>query len=163
MKELFKRWVTANKNGDTEELKNVIIELMDKDPNMIRYFVNKADSCFGEHKVYLVVMDVNGIQMIKLGYTKHNNIKARFKEKRYSGSNIINIISIEREEVLQAKGAVDFESELKLRYSKFKIDSNLTLPGKNEFYKLESLGEMIKIYDELSVDFIDIVGIKSPN
>ena len=120
------------------------------------------DTCFGEHTVYLVHMKVNGEDMLKIGYTK-NDVVSRFGEKRYSGQNSLEIIEVVRDNKLQAKGAVDFEKTLKIRMDDYRINSNLTLPGKNEFMSIEFKDEIVELYDSLFDDYKDVHGLKSPN
>ena len=63
----------------------------------------------------------------------------------------------------QAKGAIDFEKHLKKEYKDFKIKTDLTLPGKGEFYDIEHKETMLRIYDEISETYNDVVGLKAPN
>jgi hypothetical protein len=108
-------------------------------------------------------MNVNGVEMVKLGYTKQDNVANRFGEKRYSGRDSIEIISISRENQLQAKGAIEFEKALKQKFIGFKTTTELTLPGKGEFYDVLYFDDMITIYDKEYSNFEGIVGLKSPN
>ena len=107
-------------------------------------------------------MKVNGVDMIKIGYTKNDIIK-RFGEKRYKGQNELEIIEIIRENTLQAKGAVTFENKLKELTKDYNIDSNLTLPGKGEFMDITFKDKIVELYDSFYDFYIEIEGLKSPN
>ena len=107
-------------------------------------------------------MKVNGKDMLKIGYTK-NSVEGRFGEKRYAGRDSLEIIEIQREQRLQAKGAIEFEKELKKRFKDYQVKSDLTLPGKGEFYDIMFLDEMVKIYDDEYPKYISVVGLKAPN
>ncbi len=41
--------------------------------------------------------------------------------------------------------------------------TELTLPGKGEFYDIIFLDEMTRIYDEEYPNYINVIGLKSPN
>ena len=100
--------------------------------------------------------------MIKMGYTK-NDVRGRFAENRYSGRETMEIVDVIRENKLQAKGAVDFETRLKELCTPYRIQTNLTLPGKNEFMDISHRDTIITLYDNLYNDYKDIEGLKSPN
>ena len=68
-----------------------------------------------------------------------------------------------REGKLQAKGAIEFEKSLKEKFKDFKVTTDLTLPGKGEFYDIVFYDEMIRVYDEEYPKFINVIGLKSPN
>jgi hypothetical protein len=128
----------------------------------IEVIYNRLDTCFGEHTVYLVHMKVNGEDMLKVGYTK-NDVVRRFGEKRYAGQNTLDIIEVVRDNKLQAKGAVDFEKKLKDMMVGYRTDSNLTLPGKNEFMDIQYKDDIVKMYDTFYEQYKDVEGLKSPN
>jgi hypothetical protein len=107
-------------------------------------------------------MRVSDEDMLKVGYTK-NDVRSRFSESRYSGRDTIEIVSIIRENKLQAKGAVDFEHKIKELTQDYKIKTNLTLPGKNEFMSIEHMDDVINLYDRLYDEYKDVEGLKSPN
>jgi hypothetical protein len=107
-------------------------------------------------------MRVGGEDMLKVGYTK-NDVRGRFSENRYSGRDTIEIVEIIRENKLQAKGAVDFEKDLKEQAKDYRIITNLVLPGKNEFMSINYIDELITLYDNLYPQYITIEGLKSPN
>ena len=107
-------------------------------------------------------MKVNGEDMLKIGYTK-NSVDGRFGEHRYAGRDSLEIVEKIREGKLQAKGAIDFEKKLKERFKDFKVTTDLTLPGKGEFYDIMFLDDMVKIYDEEYPTFKDVIGLKAPN
>ena len=152
----------SSKTQETEEKVRVINEIIQTYPKIIDYLYNRIDTCFGEHTVYLVHMRVSGQDMLKMGYTK-NDVKGRFSEGRYSGRDTIEIVEVIRENKLQAKGAVDFEKMLKESAKDYRIQTNLTLPGKNEFMSINHRNEIIHLYDSLYGDYVDIVGLKAPN
>lgn len=151
-----------SKSADTQVKVVVINEIIQKYPKIIDYLYNRIDTCFGEHTVYLVHMRVSGEDMIKMGYTK-NDVQGRFSEGRYSGRDTMEIVEIIRENKLQAKGAVDFESKLKEVCVPYRVQTNLTLPGKNEFMNIEFRETIVSLYDSLYNDYKDIEGLKSPN
>jgi hypothetical protein len=163
MKNLYDEYLQVKTSGNLDNKIDVLNRIIYENPKLIDYIINKVDSCFGVHKVYLVLMNVNGVEMVKLGYTKQDNVANRFGEKRYSGRDSIEIISISRENQLQAKGAIEFEKKLKERFRGFKTTTELTLPGKGEFYDVLYFEDMVKIYDEEYPNFEEIVGLKSPN
>lgn len=158
---LYEQYLES-KTSDTETKVEVINEIIKTYPKIIDYLYNRLDTCFGEYTVYLVHMKVNGEDMLKIGYTK-NDVVSRFGEKRYSGQNSLEIIEVVRDNKLQAKGAVDFEKTLKIRMDDYRINSNLTLPGKNEFMSIEFKDEIVELYDSLFDDYKDVHGLKSPN
>jgi hypothetical protein len=102
---------------------------------------------------------VNGIECLKAGYTK-NSIVDRLKEKRYQS---VELLEVYREVYFQAKGAVDFEKNLKALTKKYFFKNDFTFPGKNEVRTLDCLDEMLNLYDELAPQYKDVVGLKSPN
>jgi len=158
---LYKRYLDS-KTAEMDVKVDVLTEIVTTYPKIIDYLYNRIDTCFGEHTVYLVHMRVNGEDMLKIGYTK-NDVRARFGEKRWSDQNKLEIVEIIRENKLQAKGAVDFEKRLKSTMENYKINSNLTLPGKNEFYSIEYKEEIVGIYDIFYELYKEIEGLKSPN
>ncbi len=95
-------------------------------------------------------------------YTK-NSVDGRFGEHRYAGRDSLEIIEKIREGKLQAKGAIEFEKSLKEKFKDFKVTTDLTLPGKGEFYDIVFYDEMIRVYDEEYPKFINVIGLKSPN
>ena len=151
-----------SKTSDTKTKIAVINEIIQTHPKIIDYLYNRIDTCFGEHTVYLVHMKVGGEDMIKMGYTK-NDVRGRFAENRYSGRDTIEIVEIIRENKLQAKGAVDFEKTLKESATDYRIQTNLTLPGKNEFMDIRFRDVLITLYDDLFERYKDVEGLKSPN
>jgi hypothetical protein len=163
MDNLFEHYNQVKKTKDLFQKVAVLNQIIEKYPKLIDYLFNKVDSCFGTHKVYLIHMNVNGQDMIKLGYTKQNDVSVRFSEKRYAGRDEIKIVEILREGELQAKGAIEFEKFLKETFSSFKKTTSLTLPGKGEFYEMIHKDFMVNKYDENFTQFESIVGLKSPN
>ena len=151
-----------SKTSDTQTKIAVINEIIQTHPKIIDYLYNRIDTCFGEHTVYLVHMKVGGEDMIKMGYTK-NDVRGRFAENRYSGRDTIEIVEIIRENKLQAKGAVDFEKTLKESATDYRIQTNLTLPRKNEFMDIRFRDVLITLYDDLFERYKDVEGLKSHN
>jgi hypothetical protein len=160
---LYEKYLLIKSSDNLDDKIGVLNEIIFENPKLIDYLFNKVDSCFGTHKVYILIMSVNGVDMIKVGYTKQDDVKKRFTEKRYMGSDKILIKRVVRENTLQAKGATEFENELKDYYSNFKINSDLTLPGKNEFYDIRHLNRIVDIYDEKFPNYKNVFGLKSPN
>ena len=106
--ETYKLYQSLRDKNDEAGLAKLIPLLIREYPDMVRYIVNRIDSCFGRHIVYVV--DTN--KGIKIGYTK-NDVERRFGETRYENSNDFQINEVLRTEEFQAKGAVEFESKLK--------------------------------------------------
>jgi hypothetical protein len=144
--------------NDWRALAELIPKLIKEYPDIVKYIINRVDSCYGEHRVYVV--DTN--KGIKIGYTK-NTIKERFGESRYQNSNDFKINEILREETFQAQGAVDFESKLKEVLHPYSIQSDMVMPGKGELYSKDNLQSIIGAYDKYSSKYRDIVGLKAPN
>jgi hypothetical protein len=159
-KELYEKYKSLKDDNETKE---VIIEIMNRYPSSLKYIKNRIDSCFGPHKVYVVIICVDGVDMVKIGYTKQKNIKDRFTEKRYKGSEKIELKNIILEHVFPAKGAVEFEKVLQKECLNYKINSNLDLPGKGEFYDIKHLDEIVEIYNRLAPIYISVIGVKPPN
>ena len=158
---LYNRYLSS-KTGDTQNKVAVLNEIITTYPKIMDYLHNRVDTCFGEHTVYLVHMRVGGEDMLKVGYTK-NNVLGRFAETRYSGRDTIEIVEVVRENKLQAKGAVDFEKKIKELTKEYKIKTNLTLPGKNEFMSIDYREQIISLYDSEYINYINVEGLKSPN
>jgi hypothetical protein len=159
---LYETYLNTKSSGSLEERITVMSEIIRQNPKLMDYIETKIDSCYGTHIVYLVYMKVNGKDMLKIGYTK-NSVEGRFGEKRYAGRDSLEIVEIQREQRLQAKGAIEFEKELKKRFKDYQVKSDLTLPGKGEFYDIIFLDEMVKIYDDEYPKYISVVGLKAPN
>jgi hypothetical protein len=162
MKELYEQYLGSKQSESLEDKINVMNEIVRQNPKMMDYIQNKIDSCFGTHIVYLVHAKVEGVDMLKIGYTK-NTVKSRFGEKRYDGSNKLVIVEVLRQLEFQAKGAKDFEKRMKRDFVDYKTTTNLTLPGKNEFYDIEHQEVMLGLYDTLSTEYTEVFGLKSPN
>ena len=161
MKELYEQYL-GSKNSDLESRITVMNGIIRQHPKLMDYIQTKIDSCYGTHKVYLVHMKVNGVGMIKIGYTK-NSVEGRFGEKRYAGRDNLEIVEILRQFEFQAKGAVTFEKRLKREFVDYKTTTNLTLPGKGEFYDIEYQKPMLNLYDTLTTEYNEVFGLKSPN
>ncbi len=159
---LYEEYNNIKESGELSQKIEILNKIIKENPKLIDYLFTKVDSCYGEHKVYLVHMKVNGIDMIKIGYTK-NSVEGRFAEKRYAGRDNLEIVEIKREHSLQAKGAIEFEKHLKESFKEFKSETELTLPGKGEFYDIKHMDNMIKIYDKSFPEYINVIGLKSPN
>lgn len=163
MNKLYEEYNRVNNSDvDIEDKINVLNNIIRKNPKLIDYLFNKVDSCFGTHKVYVAHMRYKGLNMIKIGYTK-NDVKTRFAEKRYSGIDNLGLVEIIREEELQAKGAVDFECELKEMFKNCKIKTDITFPGKGEMYEYSYKENIIEGYDNHIKKHKNTVGLKSPN
>jgi hypothetical protein len=76
MSKLFEQYDKVKSGDNLEEKINLLNGIIREYPKLIDYLYNKVDSCFGTHKVYLIYMNVNGEDMIKLGYTKQNDVAA---------------------------------------------------------------------------------------
>ena len=161
MKELYEQYL-GSKGSELEDRITVMNNIIRQHPKMMDYIQTKIDSCYGTHKVYLVHMRVNGEDMLKIGYTK-NSVEGRFGERRYAGRDNLEIVEILRQFEFQAKGAVDFEKRLKKDFVDYKTTTDLTLPGKGEFYDIEHREVMLQKYDTLTTEYTEVFGLKSPN
>jgi hypothetical protein len=157
--QLYSDYLLVRYNGTQEQGIEVLNRIIQKYPKILNYLLNRADTCFGTHSVYIIKIRVNGIICLKAGYTK-NSIVDRLKEKRYQS---VELLEIYREEFFQAKGAKDFEKKLKDLTKKHFFKNDFTFPGKGEVRFLDSLDEMLNFYDELAPQYKDIIGLKSPN
>lgn len=161
MEEKYEKYLNIHQLPINEQL-NLISEITTQHPKLIDYIISKTDSCYGPHRVYVVKLELNGIDVLKIGYTK-NTVKQRFKEIRWKGVETIVVKEIYREEILQALGAKEFESEINSRCEIHKLDNEHVLPGKKEFLKINSLDDVLRIYDTIIPNYRNIVGLKSPN
>tara|TARA_R110002096_G_scaffold1736_1_gene9046 strand:- start:1143 stop:1406 length:264 start_codon:yes stop_codon:yes gene_type:complete len=75
---MYKLYVEYKNNNQWDMLAQLVPNLIKEYPQLIKYIINKIDSCYGEHRVY--VLDTS--KGIKIGYTK-NSVEDRFAEKRY--------------------------------------------------------------------------------
>ena len=148
------------KASNTQSKKDVLLKMMDEYPDIIEYLWNRADTCFGEHSVYLIEIHYKGQSYLKIGYTK-NSIKDRFSEKRYADRSEFTLVDIIREVKLQALGAVHFEKEIKRRVDSIKTE--MRMPGKGEIFDMSKLNELLDIWNETLPKFKTMVGLKSPN
>jgi hypothetical protein len=159
---LYEEYNRVRKDNNLEDKLDVLNKIVRENPKLIDYLFNKVDSCYGNHRVYVVQMKVHETDMIKIGYTK-NTIEGRFSEKRYSGRDKIELIDVYRACNLQAKGAVDFEKELKSLCKEFSVKTELTLPGKGEFYDISYKDDILKLYDKHIEKHKNTIGLKPPN
>jgi len=159
---LYEQYLQASKTKDLDEQEKVIINLMKEYRKIIPSFFNRAATRFGPHKVYVVHMTVDGVDMVKVGYTK-NSIKDRYKEKRWKDYGKIEIIKIYRQEILQGLGAFNFENELKSQCLEYLINSNLEQPGKGEFMDFKHLDMVLNLYDSLIPQYENVIGLKRTN
>jgi hypothetical protein len=146
-------------NTDVKK-QNVLIRLMEIHPDIIKYLWNKADSCFGEHIVYLIKIEYKGESYLKIGYTK-NSIKDRFAEKRYVDRNEFKLVETLRESKLQALGALQFESDIHKGIEG--IRTEMKMPGKGELYSMDMLDTINEMWDSKIDSYKSIIGLKAPN
>jgi hypothetical protein len=144
----------------TQSKRNVLLKMMDEHPDIIEYLWNRADTCFGEHRVYLIEIRYKGQSYLKIGYTK-NSIENRFSEKRYADRNEFKLVGVVRETKLQALGAVQFEAEMKRRVDTIKTE--MKMPGKGEIFDMSNKDELLNVWNTILPNFTKIVGLKSPN
>ena len=156
--ETYKLYQTLRDKEDIAGLTKLLPQIFREYPKMVEYILTTIDSCYGRHIVY--VIDTN--YGIKIGYTK-NDVQRRFSEGRDEGFKDFKINEIIRMEEFQAKGAKDFESNLKKLLQPFGVKTNMKMPGKGEFYSTESLKTILSTYDTLKDIYKEIVGLKSPN
>ena len=159
---LYEEYLQALKTKDLDEQEKAVINLMKEYRKSIPSFFNRMGTIFGPHKVYVVHMTVDGVDMVKVGYTK-NSIKNRYKEKRWKDYGKIVIIKIYREEILQGVGAFEFEDELKSQCLEYLINSNLEQPGKGEFMDFKYLDMVLNLYDSLIPQYENVIGLKRVN
>ena len=77
----YKLYEELKRTKDWGRLAEWLPILLTQYTKLIPYIVNRIDSCFGTHIVYVVRTNKG----IKIGYTK-NSIKDRFAENRYEGA-----------------------------------------------------------------------------
>ena len=154
---LYSSYINASTN---ESKKKVLSELIEEYPDIIPYLWNRADTCFGEHRVYLIQIHYKGESYLKIGYTK-NSIEDRFGEKRYADRNEFKLIRVVMESKLQALGAVEFEREIKKRVGSIKTE--MQMPGKSEIFDMSKREELLEIWNEILPEYETVVGLKSPN
>ena len=78
MKNTYQKYLNI-RNLNLEEQINILGEVIHQYPKLIDYVLNKVDSSYGTHMVYVVHLQINGVDILKIGYTK-NSVKNRFKE-----------------------------------------------------------------------------------
>lgn len=156
--ETYELYKTLRNSNDWGGLAELIPKIIREYPQMVKYIINRVDSCYGEHIVYVV--DTN--KGIKIGYTK-NTVEQRFAEKRYSNSDEFIVNEILRQEKFQAKGAMDFENELKELLSDYSVQTDMIMPGKGELYDKKYLSEVLTQYDNNKGKYKTIIGLKPPN
>jgi hypothetical protein len=160
MKELYERFLNI-RNESTETKIKILVDIMKTFPNVINTIINRVESCFGKHRVYVVHFSIKGEEFIKVGYTK-NTVPQRLGEIRWEKEKA-TIVEIIREKEYQAKGAYDFELVLKHLVKDYKKEHNLTLPGKGELLNVKYKNEITEIYDSICNDYVDVVGLKRTN
>ena len=73
-------------------------------------------------------------------------------------------MEIIKEELFQAKGAVEFEAKLnELIPDTFRYTTELLFPGKQELISLEHRDDVLEIYNNAFPHYKDVIGLKSPN
>jgi len=154
----YELYELLKKGNDWGRMAEWLPTLLTKYPKLIPYIVNRIDSCFGTHIVYVVRTNKG----IKIGYTK-NSIKNRFSENRYEGANSFEILEVLREEEFQALGAVEFESKLKNLNQGYGIQTDMIMPGKGELYDEKFQEQILSNYDTHKLKYKEIIGIKAPN
>ena len=162
--QLYEEFLMAQ-NGTHKQKAKILAKLMLQEgyEKLIDYQFNRALTCFGEHRVYFVHLRVNGEDFLKVGYTK-NTVEGRFSDKRYTGGYRVEVVEIIKEELFQAKGAVEFEAKLnELIPDTFRYTTELLFPGKQELISLEYRDEVLEIYNNTSPHYKDVIGLKSPN
>jgi hypothetical protein len=161
--QLYSDYLDATKGVTNEERMEIILRIMTKYPKIIDYIENRVHTCFGEHRVYFVILRVDGETFLKVGYTK-NSVYERFADKRYTKGHKVEVVEIIREELFQAKGAVDFEKKLKeLIPAEYRYKTELTFPGKDELISMDYKDEVLNLYNDTFMGYKDVVGLKSAN
>jgi hypothetical protein len=161
MKELYERFKTIREQTTETKIK-ILVDIMKTFPKIIDTIINRVESCFGEHTVYYVHFSVKGMEFLKVGYTK-NTVQERIcKEMRYEGEKPV-IIETFRDLKYQAKGAYDFEQDLKKRVSPYKKPNDLIMPGKGELYDVKYKDEILKEYDSTCYEYSHVIGLKRTN
>lgn len=160
MKELYERFLNIRQESTETKIK-ILVDIMKTFPNIINTVINRVESCFGKHRVYVVHFSIKGEEFIKIGYTK-NTVPQRLGEIRWEGEKP-EIKEIIRENEYQAKGAYDFELVLKALLKNYKKEHELILPGKGEFLYPDYKNEITEIYDSICDDYVDVIGLKRTN
>ena len=156
--ETYKLYKTLKDSNDWGGLAELIPKIIREYPQMVKYIINRVDSCYGEHIVYVV--DTN--KGIKIGYTK-NTVEQRFAEKRYSNSDEFIVNAVLRQEKFQAKGALAFENKLKELLLDYGVQTDMVMPGKGELYDRKFLDIVLKEYDTHKGKYKSLIGLKPPN
>ena len=154
----YELYESLKKSKDWGRMAEWLPTLLTNYPKLVPYIVNRIDSCFGTHIVYVVRTNKG----IKIGYTK-NSIKDRFAENRYEGSESFQILEVLRDEDFQALGAVQFESKLKQLNQSFGIQTDMIMPGKGELFDEKYESQILNHYDTHKEKYKEIIGIKAPN
>ena len=154
----YELYESLKKSKDWGRMAEWLPTLLTNYPKLVPYIVNRIDSCFGTHIVYVVRTNKG----IKIGYTK-NSIKDRFAENRYEGSESFQILEVLRDEDFQALGAVQFESKLKQLNQSFGIQTDMIMPGKGELFDEKYESQILNHYDIHKEKYKEIIGIKAPN
>lgn len=123
------------------------------------YLFNVAESCFGEHIIYLYLVCINDKEYcLKYGYSKND---VRNFDGRFDKVAIIEEICCV---FLPAKGAVELEKDLEyLIPEHFRYTTEAKFPGKGELIHVDYKDEMKEMINELAPKYLDVVGLKSPN
>lgn len=154
---LLDKWKNASTRATRQ---SVIVELMETYPKIVDYLWNRAETCFGLHRVYLVHIRYGEQDYIKVGYTK-NAIEARFGETRYAGHDQFLLVRVIREAELQALGAVRFEAAIKSRVETIRTD--MVMPGKGELFEMSRESELTELWDRTIREYEQVIGLKAPN
>jgi hypothetical protein len=147
---------------DYGRLQSLIPELMKEYSQCVPSIVNKLNSSFGIHRVYVANVKIKtGDRFIKIGYTK-NTVKQRLSEGRYKGK--IYLIDVIHEEFFPALGSKEFESKLITSLEKYNVtNENIEAPGKGELFFPEHEDKILEKYDELKDKSKHKRGFKSAN
>jgi len=155
--QLVKNYCLKRKSPET------VINLLKINPHIFKYIVTTMDSCIGMHQVYMVTFINKSLRgMVKVGYTKHKNLRKRFSESRYKGDKLI-VDEIILQVELPALGAINFEKFIQSKIKNDLLDEKIKIPGKGEFYHNSKSNQILELWKNNVDNYKDVWGIKSPN
>lgn len=99
-----------------------------------------------DHKVYLYLLKFESKDQVfcKIGLTKHEKVKYRFRGSDYSDYNIQQVLVHET----TFFNAYDIEQALKIKYSSYSFVPKTKFKGKTECFDIKILPELIEDFTE---------------
>lgn len=167
---LIRKWESIDKEN-CNEVMDVFDEFIRHNPDKIKHFVRALDKMIGDYNLYVLIVKIDGIDYIKVGYTI-NDPKKRYADSRYlKGHNVIVDEQSIKSYSLQAFGAKEMEKKLKSKIEneeflgiKFTPPQNFEAPGKGEFilYTEDAYNKIIEFFDTNIEHYSTMIGVTSP-